>query len=233
MMLRWIVGLVVFSFSAVAHAQDALERADAVDATAVTLSDSMVAILDPKLKRAVVSLEAGDPSATAAELRDILLQNPAHTQALRLLISAHLRAENFAQAIDACQQLSVQDSTNSGIWVALGYLHQRMGDLVLAEQFYQQGLVLDPNIIAAYQGLGWIYLETGRTEQALDMVGETTERAPDYALNYILLGRALTVQGFFEDAAIAYNRAFALQSDLRERYGILLQELGLRNPLRR
>jgi len=48
-----------------------------------------------------------------------------------------------------------------------------------------------------------------------------------------LMGRALTAQGFFEDAAIAYNRAFALQSKLRDRYGILLQELGLRHQLGR
>jgi len=65
------------------------------------------------------------------------------------------------------------------------------------------------------------------------MASETTERMPHYALNYILMARALTAQGFFEDAAIAYNRAFALQNDLREQYGILLQELGLRHRLKR
>lgn len=232
MMSRWPVGLVVFFFMAVAHAQDALERPDVMDATAVIPADSMASILDPKLKRAAVSLRAGNPRVAVAELRGILQQTPAHPQALRLLAAAHLRMENFAGAIETCRQLSVQDSTDAGVLIALGYLNQRRDSMALAEQFYLRGLELDPNIIAAYQGLGWLYLETGRTERALDMVGETTERAPGYAPNYILLGRALTVQGFFADAAIAYSRAFALQSDLRERYGILLQELGLRHPSR-
>ena len=141
--------------------------------------------------------------------------------------------EDFDRAIDVCQQLAVRDSTDVSALVALGYLYQRIGDTILAEQYYQQGLALDPDVIAAYQGLGWIYLKTGQLERALDMASETTERRPHYALNYILMGRVLTAQGFFEDAAIAYNRAFALQHDLREQYGILLQELGLRRRLRR
>ena len=194
-------------------------------------SDSM--ILDPALKSAVDSLEVGNTGGAAVALRDILEKNSAHTQALRLLISAYLRMEDFDRAIDACQLLAVQDSTDASALVTLGYLYQQIGDIILSEQYYQQGLALDPDVIAAYQGLGWIYLKTGRLEQALDMASETTERMPHHALNYILMGRALTAQGFFQDAAIAYNRAFALQNDLREQYGILLQELGLRHRLRR
>ncbi len=232
-MLR--VGMLIFAFfgAAIADAQDARESNDDIDSTAVISDDLTAAILDAKLRDAAAFLEAGTPVAAAGALRDILLQNPAHTQALRLLTSAYLRAEIFDRALEVCRQLSVHDSTDASVWIALGYLHQRLGDMTLAEQFYQQGLVMDPDVIAAYQGLGWIYLTTGHLEQALDMVDETTARAPDYAPNYILMGRVLTVQGFFEDAAIAYNRAFALQNDLREQYGILLQELGLRHRLGR
>ena len=220
MILRLGIILVVFFSAEISSAQEVFES-----------SDSMV--LDPALKSAVDSLETGNTGGATVALRDILEKKPAHTQALRLLISAYLRMEDFDRAINACQQLAVHDSTDAGVLVALGYLYQRIGDTILAEQYYQQGLALDPDVIAAYQGLGWIYLKTGRLERALDMASETTERRPHYALNYILMGRALTAQGFFEDAAIAYNRAFALQHDLRKQYGILLQELGLRHRLRR
>ncbi len=220
MILRVGIILVVFFSAEISSAQEVFES-----------SDSMV--LDPALKSAVDSLKAGNSGGAAVALRDILEKKPVHTQALRLLISAYLRMEDFDRAIDSCQQLAVRDSTDASALVALGYLYQRIGDTILAEQYYQQGLALDPDVIAAYQGLGWIYLKTGRLERALDMASETTERRPHYALNYILMGRALTAQGFFEDAAIAYNRAFALQHDLREQYGILLQELGLRHRLRR
>ena len=220
MILRLGIIIVVFLSAEISSAQEMFESSDSV-------------VLAPALKSVVDSLEAGNPGAAAVVLRDILEQNPVHTQALRLLISSYLRMEDFDRAIDVCQQLVVRDSTDASVLVALGYLYQKIGDMTLSEQYYQQGLVLNPDIIAAYQGLGWIYLKTGRLEQALDMASETTERMPHYALNYILMGRALTAQGFFQDAAIAYNRAFALQNDLREQYGILLQELGLRHRLKR
>lgn len=220
MILRLGIIVVILLGAKISNAQEVFESNDSI-------------VLDPALKSVVDSLETGRSGGAVVTLRDILEKNPAHTQALRLLISAYLRMEDFDRAIDACQQLAARDSTDASALVALGYLYQRIGDIILSEQYYLQGLALDPDVIAAYQGLGWIYLKTGRLEQALDMASETTERRPHYALNYILMGRALTAQGFFEDAAIAYNRAFALQNDLREQYGILLQELGLRHRLRR
>ena len=229
-MLRLGIIVVMLLSAEISSAQEVFESSESM---VVVLDDSMAVILDPTLKSVVDSLEAGNPGAAAIALRDILKKNSAHTQALRLLISAYLRMENFDRAIDTCHQLAAHDSTDASALVALGYLYQRIGDMILSEQYYQQGLALNPDIIAAYQGLGWIYLKRGQLEQALDMASETAERRPHYALNYILMGRALTAQGFFEDAAIAYNRAFALQNDLREQYGILLQELGLRHQLRR
>ena len=230
MILRLGIIVVVFLGAEISNAQEMFESSESM---VVVSDDSMAVILDPALQSVVDSLETGNTGAAAIALRDILETNPAHTQALRLIISAYLRMEDFDRAIDTCQQLTLQDSTDASALVALGYLYQRIGNIILAEQYYQQGLALDPDAIAAYQGLGWIYLKTGRLERALDMASETAERRPHYALNYILMGRALTAQGFFEDAAIAYNRAFALQNDLREQYGILLQELGLRHQLRR
>ncbi len=220
MILRLGIIIAVFLSADLASAQEVFESSNPM-------------VLDPALKSVVDSLETGNPGGATVALRDILGKNPVHTQALRLLISSYLRMEDFDRAINACQQLAVQDSTDASALVTLGYLYQQIGDIILSEQYYQRGLALNPDVIAAYQGLGWIYLKTGRLEQALDMTSETTERRPHYALNYILMGRALTAQGFFEDAAIAYNRAFALQNDLREQYGILLQELGLRHRLRR
>jgi len=195
--------------------------------------DSLAVVLAPELQGAVASLEAGDPMTAIVELRDIVRNNETHVQALRLLASAYLKVEDFTQGIDTCLKLAAIDSQNAGIRITLGYLYHQLGDVASAELYYRSALLLDDDALQAYQGLGWVYLRTDRLEETLDMVTETTERAPNYAPNYILMGRALTAQGFFEDAAIAYNRAFALDNTLRERYGILLQELGLRHRLRR
>lgn len=223
MICRLCVGLFLLMVGSV-HAQ--------FDVETEVFSDSTV-VLAPELEGSVAALEVGDVVAAIVELQDIVRRDATHEQALRLLASAYLKLKDYTQAIATCRQLVGLDSTDTGIRVALGYLYQQLGDMSLAAQYYQEALTLDSGMVQAYQGLGWVYLQRGELEKALDMVTETTERAPEYASNYILMGRILTAQGFFEDAVIAYNRAFALQSSLRETYGILLQELRLRHGIKR
>ena len=224
-MRTWVCAVLsLVLFGQFAHAQiDILDMR--LDTTAVVLA--------PELRGAVASLEAGNPLEAILELRSIMGRDGTHLQALKLLASAHLRMADYAQTADVCRRIVAIDSFDAGAMVALAYAYQQMGDRTRSEDYYTRALALNRDLIPAYQGLGWIYLKAGRLESALQMVSETTERAPNYALNYILMGRVLTAQGFFEDAAVAYNRAFSLQSNLRDRYGILLQELGLRHRMGR
>ena len=196
-------------------------------------SDSSGVVIGPELQAPIAAMETGDYLAAVLELREIVRRDSTHISALRLMASAYHHLDDYVQAIDACRRLVALDSADAHAEVALGFYHQKLGDFEGAELQYRQAVMKDAGAILAYQGLGWIYLQRGQFEKALDMVTETTERVPNYAPNYVLMGRVLTVQGVFEDAAVAYNRAFALQADLRDRYGILLQELGLRHRLNR
>ena len=96
--VRWtkIVLVLLLTACRSVFAQDTFEVSGYIDSTAV--------ILAPELQGAVASLESGDPVAAAVELRDILRRNPEQGQAWRLLASAYLRLDDFAQAIDACRQ---------------------------------------------------------------------------------------------------------------------------------
>ena len=67
----------------------------------------------------------------------------------------------------------------------------------------------------------------------MNMIAKSTELAPEYAPNYVLMGRVLTAQGFYENARQAFQTAFRLDPGLRKQYGILLQELVLRHGLER
>jgi tetratricopeptide (TPR) repeat protein len=193
--------------------------------------DSLAVAIPPELHGAVASMEAGDYAAAAAELNGVVRRDTADVRAWRLLASAYTHLDAYVQAIQVCRTIALLDTVDAGVPVALGYLHQQQGDLDAAEPYYHRALEMDPDMIQAYQGLGWIYLERREHEKALEMGTRSTERAPDYAPNYILIGRVLTAQGFYEDAAAAYRRAFSLRPDLRERYGILLQELVIRHRL--
>ena len=186
-----------------------------------------------ELQAAVEAMEIGDYTAAAAELQGIVVQDSTNLPALRLLASTFIHLEAYVQAIQICRQIGKIDSTDAGGVATLGFLYQKQGDYDLAEMYYLQAIGKDPNFVQAYQGLGWIYLQNRKLQQAFEMVTQTTERAPDYAPNYVLMGRVLTAQGFFENAKRVYKRAFALDSRLRARYGILLQELSLRHRLTR
>ena len=176
-------------------------------------------------------MESGDYAGAAAELHDIVLQDSSNVQAMRLLASAFSRLEAYVQTIEVCERIAALDTVDAGVVVALGFYNQKLGDFDSAEIHYRQALERDPNAIQAYQGLGWIHLQRRQLEQAFQMGTRTTELAPDYAPNYILMGRVLTAQGFYKNAADAYRKAFALRPDLRDRYGILLQEIAIRHKL--
>ena len=202
-----------------------------LDQTPFATDTTEVETIPLELAAAVEAMETGDYAAAAAELQGIVVQDSTNLPALRLLASSLTHLDAFVQAVQICRRIAEIDSSGSGALATMGFLHQKQGDYDLAEMYYLQAIGKDPNIIQAYQGLGWIYLQRRQLQLAFEMVTQTTERAPDYAPNYVLMGRVLTAQGFFENAKREYKRAFALDPKLRARYGILLQELSLRHRL--
>lgn len=194
-------------------------------------TDSMGVVIPPELDGPRAAMSIGDYAAAVAELKDIVRRDSSHTLALRLLASAYSHLDAEVQAIQVCRRISAIDSADAGVEVALGYFHQRLGDFDVARYHYRQALGRNPDAIQAYLGLAWMYLQRRQLEPALEMVTRVTEQAPNHALAYLLMGRILTAQGFFSDAAVAYRRTFALRPELRERYGILLQELTIRHHM--
>jgi len=190
-------------------------------------------LLPLELHAAVEAMETGDYAAAAAELQTIVVQDSTNLPALRLLASTFNHLDAYVQAVQICRRIVALDSADAGTMATLGFLHQKQGDHDLAIMYYQQAIGRNPNLIQAYQGLGWIYLAKRQLQEAFEMAAQTTERGPDYAPNDVLIGRALTAQSFFENAKREYKRAFSLDPGLRARYGILEQELSLRHRITR
>jgi tetratricopeptide (TPR) repeat protein len=197
------------------------------------LDDSLTVLVDPVLNGAITSMEAGENATAAEELEDLLLQTPGHLQALRLLASCYMRLNYPENAIAACVEIASLDSVDATAQVTLGYLYQKMGDPDNAELYYSLALERDPDEHHALFGVGWMHLEQRNLDAAHHAATRITEVAPEYAPNYILLGRVLTIKGFYKEAARAYRQGFSLEPDLRNRYGILLQELSQRHRLSR
>ena len=196
-------------------------------------ADSVATLLAPELHVAAVAMESGNYRLAAAKLEALARNDPANVGALRMLASAYLRQEAYASAVPVCERIAVLDSTDAGIRVALGFLYGKVGHADRSLEAYREALDVDAKTVQAYQGLGWIHLQRRELQEAMNMIAKSTELAPEYAPNYVLMGRVLTAQGFYENARQAFETAFRLDSGLREQYGILLQELVLRHGLGR
>ena len=196
-------------------------------------ADSVVTLLAPELHVAAAAMEAGAYSLAAAKLEALARKDTANVGVLRMLASAYLRREAYASAVPVCERIAVLDSADAGIRVALGFMHGKLGNAARALEAYRDAIDADAATVQAYQGLGWIYLQRRELREAMNMIAKSTELAPEYAPNYVLMGRVLTAQGFYENARQAFQTAFRLDPGLREQYGILLQELVLRHGLER
>lgn len=196
-------------------------------------ADSVVTLLAPELHVAAAAMEAGEYSLAVAKLEALARKDTSNVGVLRMLASAYLRREAYASAVPVCERIAVLDSADAGVRVVLGFMHGRLGNADRALEAYRDAIDADAGTVQAYQGLGWIYLQRRELQEAMNMIAKSTELAPEYAPNYVLMGRVLTAQGFYENARQAFQTAFRLDPGLRKQYGILLQELVLRHGLER
>ncbi len=195
--------------------------------------DTAGVVLDPGLDGVRLSMENGDYASAASELGDFLLHRTGHLQALRLLASCYLHLDDLEQSIQAGLQVAAIDTLDAGILSSLGYLYHRSGDLDNALLYYSLAEEKDPTNPHSRFGKAWIHVARRDFETAHEMATRITELAPDFAENYLLLGRVLTAKGFYREAARSYRHAFRLDSSLRTSYGVLLQELTLRHGVTR
>ena len=228
-----LLGLLLAAQFGPAQAQESVGDLTSILDSFGVQDDSTLVVVDPILLGAIASMEAGDNEAAAAELEDIVFGAPDHLQALRLQASCYIRLRDIEGAIATCLQIAGLDSLDTTAEIALGYLYEKAGDPDNAELYYSLALEKEPEAYHAIFGLGWIQMERRDLDAAHDAATRITEIAPDYAPNYVLLGRVLTVKGFYKEAARAFRRGFGLDLSLRNRYGILLQELGQRHQLSR
>ncbi len=226
-----MVGFILFGFLFQTSSPESNPVVPALEDSLYIAADSVATLLAPELHVAAAAMEAGDYSLAAAKLEALARRDTSNVGVLRVLASAYLRQEAYASAVPVCERIAVLDSTDSGVRVALGFLHGKMGDADRSMAAYRDAIDVNAETIQAYQGLGWIHLHRRELQEAMNMIAKSTELAPEYAPNYVLMGRVLTAQGFYENARQAFQTAFRLEPGLREQYGILLQELVLRHGL--
>jgi hypothetical protein len=107
--------------------------------------------------------------------------------------------------------------------------HHRAGRLVEAEQIYRQILSREPQNADGLHLLGMIAFQSGRSEEAADLIQRAIEINGNAASYHSNLGNVLESQGKRERAGACYQRALLLKPDSPETYvnlGNIFRALG-------
>ena len=129
----------------------------------------------------------------------------------RLDLSSEQKSLTMQQAID----LAVQ--------------HHTSGDLLKAENIYQQILQADPNQPVALHLLGVIAHQVGDNDRAVDLITKTLIIKPDFAEAHNSLGAALKELGHLDEAFESYHKALSIKPNYAEAHSnlsVALQSLG-------
>lgn len=85
--------------------------------------------------------------------------------------------------------------------------HIKDGQAPLALTALQEAIALDPTVALYENALGWLLLDRGRPDMALEHFTRATSLEPAYADAYLNTGVALAESGRWEEAVTAYRKA--------------------------
>lgn len=189
------------------------EREAAIEYTARLVGDDPDPDPEARLELAVMYLAADRDDDALSQVNQILLEQPARTDALRLMAIINFRNDHLDAAWSDFQDLL---STGQYTMDALFYL-ARIADRRLehgdAAALYSQ-VISGPNAVAAQRRAGALMLEQGKPELALQHLQEFGETHPAHAID-MLEARAqlLGTLERFDEALGLYDRVIEYRPD--------------------
>jgi tetratricopeptide (TPR) repeat protein len=110
----------------------------------------------------------------------------------------------------------------------LAVLLQEAGELSIAQQLYEQVLIIDPGLAIAHCNLGMTLKNLGQFEMAIAHYQQAIQLKSNYADAYQNLGVVLMKMGNVPDSLVAFGQAIALHEQAGSEEGARLRE-GLRS----
>ncbi|HEX2140067.1 MAG TPA: tetratricopeptide repeat protein [Woeseiaceae bacterium] len=189
------------------------EHDAAIDYTARLVGDNPDPDPEARLELAVMYLAADRDDDALSQVNQILLEQPARSDALRLMAIINFRNDHLDAAWSDFQDLL---STGQYTMDALFYL-ARIADRRLehedAAALYSQ-VISGANAVAAQRRAGALMLEQGKPEQALQHLQDFGETHPAHAIDMMeARAQLLGTLGRHEEALDLYDRVIEYRPD--------------------
>ena len=218
--------------NAVAHAElgnvlkDLGQPADAISAYRQALAHGSHA-LHVHSSLALCLAETQQTEDAVAVCRKILMRDPAHAVASKLLIRGLAALGRMAEVRTAISGASGYDEERMSLVgdAALG-LH-KAGQTSEAIALIRDGIQHAPNPSDLYLLLGSILNDCGRLSEAFDALKDGLDRDPSRADGYVTLGFVLFGQGARDGAVTALEHACSLKPDMAAAHYVLGSVLRL------
>jgi predicted TPR repeat methyltransferase len=112
-----------------------------------------------------------------------------------------------ADALNAYIASLERDPSRAQVWLGVAGLCNELGDKAAAENAYVAALDLEPGAAEACTGLGLIYIERGRFDDAVRLLGDAVARGVESGAVQACLGQSLYLIGRFAEARVALAKA--------------------------
>lgn len=164
---------------------------------------------------------AGQFQKAESICRQILRDNPHHTDALHLLSGMALQMGNYTTAAEMINKAIASSPQNPISYSNLGVILNTLGKQEDAVKAYQQALRLRPDYAEAWNNLGTALRALGKVESAIDSYRKALRYKPEYAEAWNNLGLALKSLGKLESAIDSYRKALRYKPDYIEAHFML------------
>lgn len=175
--------------------------------------------LDPRMQVAQRNLEMAYLSSGAADdriaqLREDLRNAPADREHRWELARTLTLLGRHQEAMAEYNQLLRYHAHDLGALIQLGLAEKEVGDIEVAQVWFEQALGVDPDSSLVYFYLGEISYNRGLLEESLGYLQKSIELNPENHEAWYLLGFVLGDAGLHDDAKEATERAIKLNPSL-------------------
>lgn len=189
------------------------DEAKAIDYAARIVGDDPDPDPEARLELAIMYLSADRDDDALSQVNQILLEQPARTDALRLMAIINFRQENLDAAWADFQDLLSSGRHTMDALYYLARISDYRGERDRAFALYSQ-VTAGPNAIMSQRRASGILAERGDTDKALEHLQRFGEKHPGFAVDMIQAqGQMLASEGQYDEALEIYDRVVSYRPD--------------------